>query len=169
MQAAAAKHEIGSLYVAHADWLNDWLRQHTRCPARAADLTHDTFCRLLERPESSPLATPRSYLATVARRLLIDDIRTREVERAVLDACASVRPGTDGITPERIAEATQLLRAVLSLLDTLPPETRSAFLLRRLEGLEQKDIAARLGISLSTVKRHIALAYARCYAIAYAD
>jgi RNA polymerase sigma-70 factor (ECF subfamily) len=48
-------------------------------------------------------------------------------------------------------------------------EARSAFLLRRMEGLEQKDIAIRLGISLSTVKRHIALAYARCYAIAYAD
>lgn len=87
----------------------------------------------------------------------------------MLDACAAAQPGADGITPERIAEATQLLHAVLQLLDTLPQETRSAFVLRRIEGLEQKDIADRLRISLSTVKRHIALAYARCYAIAYAD
>ena len=169
MNAIAARREIGALYETHADWLNEWLRRQTRCSHRAADLTQDTFCRLLERPHATSLAAPRSYLVTVARHLLIDDIRTRDVERAVLDACASAQPGADGITPERIAEATQLLNAVVCLLDSLPQDTRSAFLLRRLEGLEQKDIAARLGISLSTVKRHIALAYARCYAIAYAD
>lgn len=91
------------------------------------------------------------------------------MERAILDAYASAQLGTDDITPQRITEATELLQAVLRLLDLLPEETRNAFILRRLEGLEQKEIAARLGISLSTVKRHIALAYARCYAIAYAD
>lgn len=169
MNAIAARREIGSLYESHADWLHDWLRRRTRCSQRAADLTQDTFCRLLERPQASPLDTPRSYLVTVARRLLIDDIRTREVERAVLDACTSAQSGSNDITPERVTEANQFLQAVLRLLDTLPEETRSAFMLRRLEGLEQKEIAARLGISLSTVKRHIALAYARCYAIAYAD
>ena len=112
---------------------------------------------------------PRTYLATVARRLLIDDVRRRDVERAVLHASEVRSAGVDDISPDRIAEAAQLLHAVLRLLDTLPKEARSAFLLRRMEGLEQKDIAIRLGISLSTVKRHIALAYARCYAIAYAD
>lgn len=169
MNAIAAQREIGSLYETHADWLRDWLRRHTRCSHHAADLTHETFCRLLERPQFAMPDTPRSYLATVARRLLIDDIRRREVEQAVIDAYEIGHVGVDDISPDRIAEAAQLLQAVLRLLDTLPPETRSAFLLRRIEGLEQKDIAARLGISLSTVKRHIALAYARCYAIAYAD
>ena len=169
MNAIAAQREIGSLYETHAHWLTDWLRRHTRCSHRAADLTHETFCRLLERPQFVIPDTPCSYLATVARRLLIDDIRRREIERAVIDTCEIGYAGANEISPDRIAEAAQLLDAVLRLLDTLPSETRSAFMLRRIEGLEQKDIAARLGISLSTVKRHIALAYARCYAIAYAD
>lgn len=158
-----------SLYAAHANWLQDWLRRHTRCAHRAADLTQDTFCRLLERPQFVTPRVPRSYLATVARRLLIDDIRRRDVEQAVMEACALRDPGADVVSPERIAEATELLHAVLRLLDGLPADTRNAFLLRRIEGLEQKEIAERLDISLSTVKRHIALAYARCYAIAYTD
>jgi RNA polymerase sigma-70 factor (ECF subfamily) len=169
MNAVAAQREIGTLYETHADWLRDWLRRHTQCSHRAADLTHETFCRLLERPQFAMPDAPRSYLATVARRLLIDDVRRRDVEQAVLYAFEIRCAGVDDISPDRIAEAFQLLHAVLRLLDTLPMEARSAFLLRRMEGLEQKDIAIRLGISLSTVKRHIALAYARCYAIAYAD
>lgn len=169
MNAVAAQREIGFLYETHADWLREWLCRHTRCSHRAADLMHDTFCRLLERPHFVAPDTPRSYLATVARRLLIDDIRRRDVEQAVINACELRQSGVEDISPERIAEAAQLLHSVLRLLDALPLETRSAFLLRRIEGLEQKDIAARLGVSLSTVKRHIALAYARCYAIAYAD
>lgn len=167
MNARAAQREIGSLYEAHADWLREWLYRHTRCSHRAADITQDAFCRLLERPLFAAPNTPRSYLATVARRLLIDDIRRREVERAVVDAIAISRPDAEDITPERIAEAIQILQAVTDLLETLPAQTRQAFLLRRLEGLEQKEIAVRLGISLSSVKRHIALAYARCYSIAY--
>ncbi|MFT3965386.1 MAG: sigma-70 family RNA polymerase sigma factor [Sphingobium sp.] len=169
MNARVARREIGALYESHVEWLRDWLRQHTRCSHRAADLAQDTFCRLLERPQFVVPNAPRSYLATVARRLLIDDIRRRDVEQAVIDASALRQSVVDDISPERIAEATQLLHAVVHLLDALPEETRTAFLLRRIEGLEQKDIAAHLGISLSTVKRHIALAYARCYAIAYAD
>jgi RNA polymerase sigma factor (sigma-70 family) len=140
VNAIAAQREISSLYEAHADWLRAWLGRHTRCSHRAADLTQDTFRRLLERPHFTVPDTPRSYLATVARRLLIDDIRRREIEQAVIDVCQLRQPGIEDISPERIAEATQLLHAVLRLLDTLPLETRSAFLLRRIEGLEQKDI-----------------------------
>lgn len=167
MNAIAAQREIAFLYEAHAEWLRGWLYQHTRCSHRAADLTQDAFCRLLERPLLAPPDTPRSYLATVARRLLIDDVRRREVERAIIDALATRQLDIDNITPERIADAVRLLGAIMGLLDTLPAQTREAFLLRRFDGLEQKEIAARLGISLSSVKRHIALAYARCYSIAY--
>ncbi|PEQ11581.1 RNA polymerase subunit sigma-70 [Novosphingobium sp. PC22D] len=166
MQAHSPAGDIELLYSDHADWLRDWLRRRTRCTQRAADLTHDTFCRLLERPAQPMPSAPRGFLATVARRLLIDDIRRREIERAVRDACALCEATHDGVTPERIVEAVQLLDAVMRLLDALPEQARKAFLLRRIEGLEQKEIARRLDISLSTVKRHIALAYAHCYALA---
>ncbi|MPT49324.1 MAG: sigma-70 family RNA polymerase sigma factor [Sphingobium sp.] len=169
MNAVTANRNIELLYESHAHWLNDWLRRHTKCPQRAADLTHDTFCRLLARPQAVAPDSPRSYLATIARRLLIDDIRSREVKRALNAAWAVAQSDTETITPERITEASQLLNAILQILDALPAQARKTFLLRRIEGLEHKQIAQQLDISLATVKRHIALAYARCYAAAYAD
>ncbi|WP_051330199.1 sigma-70 family RNA polymerase sigma factor [Niveispirillum irakense] len=165
MVEGAAAAAISKLYTTHAHWLRDWLRLRTRCASRAADLTQDTFCRLLEQPRLPPLASPRGYLATVARRLLIDDIRRREIERAIADICALQNGEADLLTPERIAEAAQFLDMVARLLDTLPEQARTAFLLRRVEGLSQQEVATALGVSLATVKRHIALSYASCLSI----
>lgn len=167
--SAAATIEVTALYASHSDWLREWLRGHTRCPHRAADLTQDTFHRLLEKADLPTLVAPRNYLAKVARRLLIDDVRRFNVERVVLDALAVRDADQEMITPERIAEAIQLLDAVRQVLDALPAQAREAFRLRRIEGLEQSAIADRLGVSLSTVKRLVAFANAQCLALLYAE
>lgn len=167
MQASAAGLEIGSLYATHADWLNGWLRRYTRCPQKAADLTQDTFCRLLERPDGRPPGTPRSYLATIARRLIIDDARRAKVESAFLEAHAAMAQDASQPGPDRITEAVNELLAVVRALDTLPEHVRRAYLLSRLDGWPHAEIAAVLGVSKSMVKQYVAKAYARCYAAAY--
>ncbi len=167
--AALSTVDVGSLYTQHIGWLRNWLCRRTRCPQRAEDLAQDTYFRLVERPWSVSPETPRTYLATIARRLLIDDVRRRDIERAILDACAPKDGGIDTVSPERIVEAAQLLHGVIQLLEALPEQTRQAFLMRRVDGLSQGEVADRLGISPSTVKRHIAAAYAQCLVLAYAD
>lgn len=167
MNAAAEKIEIGSLYASHADWLNDWLRRRTRCPSKAADLTHDTFCRLLERPDSALPRTPRSYLATIARRLMIDDARRARVEDAFLEAHAVLMAGSRPPGSARIAEAVDELVVVTRALDALPEPVRRAYLWSRLDGRGHAEIAATLGVSKSMVKQYVAKAYAHCYAVTY--
>jgi RNA polymerase sigma-70 factor (ECF subfamily) len=48
----------------------------------------------------------------------------------------------------------RLVRATAVLLE-LPERTRVIFVLRRLEGMRFNDIAARLGISVSAVEKHM--------------
>lgn len=169
MSAVAATIDVGTLYASHGDWLQEWLRRHTRCAHRAADLTQDTFCRLLEANEPPPVRDPRSYLSTVARRILVDDIRRREVERAYLTVYAARIGDADHLTPERVSEAVQLLDAILRLLERLPTQARRAFMMVRFDGLRYADAARQLSISERMVKRHVAKAYAHCYALAYSD
>jgi RNA polymerase sigma-70 factor (ECF subfamily) len=161
--------DIQALYAKHGEWLRDWLRRHTRCRERAADLSQDTFRRLLEQPAPSSVASPRGYLATVARRLLIDDIRRQTVERSVLHAWCILQGDREDITPARIAEAVQLLDVVMRALEAMPDLIRRAFLLKRVEGLCQEAVAERLGISLSSARRYIAQAYAQCLTASYVD
>ena len=50
------------------------------------------------------------------------------------------------------------MRALMLVVNQLPPKCRKVMLLRMLEGLSQKEIAARLGIAVSTVEKHLAKA-----------
>jgi RNA polymerase sigma-70 factor (ECF subfamily) len=167
MPAGAAPNDFSSLYAAHSAWLMGWLRRHTRCTHRAADLAQDTFCRVLEKPAALPLREPRSYLATLARRILIDDIRRREIERAYLAIHLARSENMETLTPDRIAEAVQLLSAIMELLQALPDKVCRAFLMIRFDGMGYAQAARDLGVSDRMVKRYVAQAYAHCYALAY--
>ena len=169
MSAASAAFDVSALYEAHAPWLQNWLRRHTRCSSRAADLAQDTFCRLLETRNAGPVRDPRNYLATVARRILIDDIRRREIEKAYLAVHAAHAGDADHLTPERIVEAVQLLGSILRLLEALPEKARQAFMLIRFDGLRYAAAARQLGMSERMVKRYVAQVYAHCYTLAYPD
>lgn len=167
MTTGAGAIDIDGLYSSHADWLRGWLRKYTRCSERAADLAQDTFCKLVESRTADSPRNPRPYLATVARRLMIDEARRAEVERTFLEAHAALMAGVTAPCPERIAAAIDELSAVLRELETLSYRARRAFLLARLDGLSHADIAAELKVSKSMVKQYVAKGYACCYAAAY--
>jgi RNA polymerase sigma-70 factor (ECF subfamily) len=47
-------------------------------------------------------------------------------------------------------------------ISALPPQCRRVFLLRKVQGLSQKDVAQRLGLSVSTVEKHLATGLVKC-------
>lgn len=79
---------IGQLYQAHHSWLHGWLKRRTGCREHAADLAQETFVRLLNSRKQHSLLQPRAYLSSIARSLMIDQYRRRELERAYLDSLA---------------------------------------------------------------------------------
>lgn len=165
--APPATLDLDCLYRDHARWLVDWLSTRARCRTRASDLAQDTFCRLAETPQLRLHSHPRRYLATVARRLLIDDSRRRTSERCFLEAFALHMGDAAAPAPDRIAEAVQQLAILAQLLHDLPPKPRRAFLLSRLDGLTYAEIAEELAVSTSMVKQYISRAHAHCYLIAH--
>ena len=51
--------------------------------------------------------------------------------------------------------AREELRRVQAALDVLPPRSREAIILRQVNGLSRREIAARMGIAEQTVKWHL--------------
>ncbi|ARP81856.1 RNA polymerase subunit sigma [Bordetella genomosp. 8] len=150
------------LYEDNHDWLCLWLRRRLDCGDEAADLAHDTFLRLLRKPEDMPgLREPRAYLTTIARGLLNDHWRRRSLERAWLEAVAAL-PAEATVSPEALLSMRQALHQLDALLAGLAPQARNVFVLSQLEGLSYARIAARLGISERTVKRYMAQGFELC-------
>lgn len=153
---------VQAIYRAHNDWLLGWLGKKTQCPELAQDLAQDAFVRVLKKAgQGERVGQPRAFLAQVARGLLIDHWRRREIEQTCLRALAA-RPEALAISPEEQQIILDTLLAIDALLNTLPFKVRRAFLLSRLDGLSYKQIAAELGVSERMVKKYMARAMLHC-------
>ncbi len=155
-------HPVALLYADHHSWLHAWLRKKLGCTHRAADLAHDTFLRLLDREETLTIQEPRAFLTTVAQRVLSNHWRREHIEKAFLDTLAGW-PEPVAPSAEEKACLIETLMEIDQLLDGLPTVVKRAFLHAQLDGMSQSEIAAELGISLSSVRRYLIKASARCY------
>lgn len=153
---------LSVLYREHRSWLENWLRHRVGNSWDAADLSQDTFLRVLSSAQKlEELREPRAYLLTVGKRLLSNFYSRRSLEAAYLEALAQL-PEECVPSPEQRWLLLETLQALDELLDGLPPLVRRAFLWSQLHGLGYREIAERLDVSERTVKRYMAQAYEHC-------
>lgn len=153
---------LHELYRDHRGWLEGWLRRRMGNACDAADLSQDTFLRLLASSQRiADLQEPRAYLLTVGKRLLSNFYKRRSLEQAYLSALAAL-PEECVPSPEQRWLLLETLQALDELLDGLPRAVRRTFLWSQLEGLSYQQIAERLSVSERTIKRYMAQAYEHC-------
>ncbi|MFT3803869.1 MAG: sigma-70 family RNA polymerase sigma factor [Burkholderiaceae bacterium] len=152
---------VESLYGDHHGWLKAWLHRRLGSAHDAADLAHDTFVRILGSRSPGPIREPRAYLTTVARGLVIDHWRRRDIEAAFIDAVAALPPAI-APSPEHRALALEALVQVDALLREMKTKVREAFLLAQIDGLTYREIGQRLGVGERMVKKYMAEAMLHC-------
>jgi RNA polymerase sigma-70 factor (ECF subfamily) len=152
---------LGTLYHDHQPWLQRWLAGRLGCREIAADLTQDTFARLLGGRDLTSVQEPRAYLTTIAKGLMANWCRRQSLERAYLQTLAAA-PEAVAASAEQQALVREALHLIDAMLDGLPAQARRVFLLAQFDGLGYAEIAALLGLSLSTVKRHMKRALLGC-------
>lgn len=169
MQSNASSPVAAELYSAHHAWLINWLVRRVRNTADAADLAQDTFVRVICRaaPELASVREPRAYLTSIAKGLVVDHWRRRDIEQAYLDALAQL-PEAQTPSPEERLIVLETLMRIDALLDGLAPAVRSALLWARLDGATVPQIAERLSVSVATAERYLAKALRHCYDLVYA-
>ncbi len=153
-----------ALYQNHHGWLRTWLLRRLGCYEHAADIAHDTYVRVLSGPQAEILHKPRAFLTTIAIRLLIDESRRERIERAWREAHAAfIADHAVAPSSEELVEIIDCLEHIARMLDGLDERSKKAFLMFRLDGLSQADIAKELGVSVSMVKKYVAKSLLHCH------
>lgn len=155
---------VAVAYKEHHAWLLGLLRRQLGGgqQADAWDLVQDTFERLLRQSYLETTSWNRSYLATVAKRLLIDRHRRRALESAYLQALAA-QPEAMEPSAEMLAQVAQQLLAVCKVLDRMPARMRRVFLLARIDGHPFETIGGMLNVSVNVVQKDLIQAWQRLY------
>ncbi len=99
-------------------------------------------------PHHAPVSAPRAGSRLIAP---VDDLPLQDVYRQLTAE-----------SPEAHREANQRFMAFCRAVGGLPERPRRAFVLKKVYGLSQLEIAERLGITPAEVERHIATGLLRC-------
>lgn len=142
--------------LAHEAMLLRYLRRVWPRKDEVHDLRQETYARVYQAAMASRPASARSFLFTTAHHLMADRVRhERVVSIEAVGDIEALNVLSDEISTERRVGARQELERLARALDLLPPKCRKVLWLRRVEGLSQKEVAERLGVSVKTVEQHV--------------
>ena len=154
----ASERLLSDLYRAEADRLRSYLARILRNEADAEDVAQEAFLRLHRHGALADYDKPSAVLFQTAYRLALNKLRSRR--SSVVDRAA---PLMDEIAlppaPAPTAEAAMIAReqehAYVRALNSLPARCRQVIELRTVQELSYKQMSDSLGISVSTLEKHL--------------
>jgi len=147
-----------SLMLPHLDAAYGFARWLTRDPVTAQDLAQEAMLRALRYFHAFRGEEARPWLLRIVRNTWVDQ-RGRHAGEQPLDVVEN-RPA-EGPDPEQAALSTDRRRQVVAALAALPSEMREILVLREVQDLPYKQIAAVLDVPLGTVMSRLARARER--------
>ncbi|WP_395943637.1 sigma-70 family RNA polymerase sigma factor [Brevundimonas sp.] len=156
---------IVDIYAGHRRALVNYAANLTGDRAAAEDVVQEAWMRLGTATRLRPLDEPLSYLYRIVRNLALDGRRRRRFEHAAfmegVDDMAKLQ-ASDAPSPEGEAAARSDLRIVFEIMEGLPERMRIAVEMHRLGDAKLKDIAAHLGISVTSAHELVVEGVHRC-------
>ena len=120
------------------------------------DLIQNVFTRLAGRRATTHIENPEAYLMTTASSVWKDYSRKRN--RHGYNAHVEYddeQHSVEGFGPDRVLEGREAVKRLVAALMELPPRTRQVYVLCRVDGMKRKDVARRIGISVSAIEKHL--------------
>lgn len=147
----------------HGSQLRAYLRNAYPSIGDVDDIVQESYLRIWKARAAQPIQSAKAFLFQVARRLAIDLVRRERASpiRHVSDLAAltvmDVGPGV-----AETVSRNEKIRLLADAIDALPGRCREIFILRRLQCIPQREVAARLGLSERTVEVQVYRGLRKC-------
>ncbi|AYD04745.1 RNA polymerase sigma factor [Neorhizobium sp. NCHU2750] len=156
--------KVSCLFQGHHSKLEALLRKRVGNSEIAADLVQDVFLRTLAAGPRHTEADDQRVLYASARNAATEHHRSQRRRSEIISRVVPEQFAAPPASPEATLQARQTLSALDQALTQLSPRCREIFILRRVEGVSNEEIARRHGISINSVEKHIARALRHCQA-----
>lgn len=135
-------------------------------PKEIEDIVQETYVRVCQIENPDTIRHPRSFMLTTARNLAFDYIKRSEYrysQSTDMDGELNVSEfdHLEDETYQQVAGREDFSN-FCEAVRLLPVQCRKVFVLKKVYGYSQREIAIELEISESTVEKHIALGMKRC-------
>ena len=143
------------IWQTYHDELRRFIRNRVSDTATADDILQDVFLRVHSRIEAlNDGDKVQSWVFQIARNAIVDHYRTRKNSAELPEALAGSEPNPGQSEPVE-SETCRMDNCLLPMIQSLPEKYRDAMMMAEVDGLTQKEIAAKLGLSLSGAKSRI--------------
>lgn len=144
------RQRLEGIWREHRGELKSFIQKRVRSAFEAEDILHDVFLKMHASLASvQRMDHLRAWLFSVARNAVADHFRHRRPMQELPEELA-------GHEAEPALGSLEDVGACLRpMIDALPEKIRSALVLADLEGVRQREVAARLGISLPAAKSRV--------------
>ena len=145
---------VGSHVLPHEAAVRAWLKRWTGRAQDIDDVIQEAYSRLASLDSVAHIGSGRAYLFQTTRNIVLEQVRRSKIIR--IDNVTDI--GTLSIVDEappldRVVAGARELQRVEQLIDQLPVKCRRVFVLRRIHGVSQREIAGMFGISESAVEK----------------
>ncbi|SHI25249.1 RNA polymerase sigma-70 factor, ECF subfamily [Pollutimonas bauzanensis] len=141
---------VAPFFVEHYEVLKYQLTYRLGSSDMASDALHETYIKLSGPDARPPVRSPKSFLLRMATNLAIDRIRSdsRLLSSGDIDELLMPQQVAD---PSNALDARKDLEALAHIMDQMPARRRQLLFAARVEGVPQRELASRYGISLRLV------------------
>jgi len=147
----------------HERSLRAYLHASAPTSVEVDDLLQESYLRLLRVRETGTIRCARALLFMIARNAVRDALRHKRANREISSTettASHVLDDSAGVID--LVSRRQEQAALAEAMRALPERCREVLIMRKIHGLPQKEIAARLGISENTVESLVSRGLRRC-------
>ena len=154
---------IISAFLEQQTSLKIFISRFIRKPQDIDDIAQETFTRAFKAESDSEIQHPKAYIYRVARNLALEVLTKRSTRFTdfIEDSCSdSILKSDDDV--ERNVGVTEKLDKVKIAIAEMPPQCQRVFIMHKVYGFKYKEISQQLGISVSTVEKHMMTGLKKC-------
>lgn len=150
-------------YIRHESSLKRFISRFMRGSHDVEDIAQEAFLRAYAVERGRVIELPKSFLFRIAKHVALSQLgkKSRQITDYIEETDDPSVIQSQGSAEEEVS-ARQLLGVHCEAVAELPPQCRQVYLLRKVHGLTHREISLQLGITVSTVEKHLIKAVERC-------